>query len=133
MISIRRSAGASSTCKALLGNAGAALAPSLYMLMPHLRRIWDGEVDGRGQGAVSLQTSRNPYPPYPRRTESAAAAASQDPHELGTHRARIHVRMRGQASLLRTTARGLSVCHLHAKCVPPLYTASVGRKRKAEE
>ncbi|KAF8129435.1 hypothetical protein K438DRAFT_1945896 [Mycena galopus ATCC 62051] len=81
-----------------------------------VRRIWDGEVDGRGQGAASLQTSRNPYPPRPRRTESAAAAASQDPHGLGTNvtktiralmysgagagRARIHVRMRGQGEAM---------------------------------
>ncbi|KAF8143305.1 hypothetical protein K438DRAFT_1876410, partial [Mycena galopus ATCC 62051] len=111
-----------------------------------VRRIW-GEVDGRSQGAASLQTPRNLYPPHPRRTESAAAAASQDPHELrtnvtktiralmysgaGARRAQRHVRMRGQASLLRTTARGSSVCHLHAKCLPPLCTAGVGRKRKA--
>ncbi|KAF8143285.1 hypothetical protein K438DRAFT_1783875 [Mycena galopus ATCC 62051] len=117
--------GASSTSEPMLGNAGAAPAPSLQMLMAHhgagkrggsqgrgrdgadgltavggqhdevaVRWIWGGEVDGRGQGAASLQTWRNPYPPHPRRTESAAAAASQDPHELGAkmkHHPRLSV------------------------------------------
>ncbi|KAF8193482.1 hypothetical protein K438DRAFT_1761644 [Mycena galopus ATCC 62051] len=41
-----------------------------------VRRIWGGEFDGRGQGAASRQTSRNPYPPHLRCTESAVAAAS---------------------------------------------------------
>ncbi|KAF8174166.1 hypothetical protein K438DRAFT_1849627, partial [Mycena galopus ATCC 62051] len=111
-----------------------------------VRRIWCGEVDGRGQGAASLQTSRNPYPPHLRRAESAVAAASQEPHELGKdmkHHPRLDVFGSGSRAGADTCAdarTGIavsydgtrsSVCHLQAKCLPPLCTAGVGRKRKA--
>ncbi|KAF8174210.1 hypothetical protein K438DRAFT_1980510 [Mycena galopus ATCC 62051] len=50
MISMRRSAGASSTCEPMLGNAGVAPAPTLHMVMPHRKPSPPYSAPGPGVG-----------------------------------------------------------------------------------